>query len=257
MTVAAPPDIERLTREAHGLKRAGRHEEAIALYARVPALAPGAGAAEHNLAGAFCLAERFDEAEAAARRAFTKRLDAPETWLVLGRALQGQTRLDEAATAYGEALRRRPAYGDAVADLAELIWMRTGDAAAACAPIDQAIRTAPLDTGLRINKAKLLEHAGDEVGALQALAEPLASARPDPHVDIVAAQLLIRRDPVRALAHARRAAAAAGGERLAREQRRRQQRRRHCERTRAQNHHNTCAVGKPKRRVRPPSRQSY
>ena len=53
--------------------------------------------------------------------------DAPETWLVLARALQAQSRFDEAEDAYRQALLRRPGYGDALRDLSQLVWMRDAD----------------------------------------------------------------------------------------------------------------------------------
>jgi len=52
-------------------------------------------------------------------------LQAPEAWLVLGRALIGEMRFDDAEAALREAIARRPGYADAHAELAQLIWMRT------------------------------------------------------------------------------------------------------------------------------------
>ena len=57
---------------------------------------PRSAVAEHNLAGALGDLQRFAEYEAATQRAFAKGLDAPETWLVRARALQGLGELDAA-----------------------------------------------------------------------------------------------------------------------------------------------------------------
>src|SRR5438270_13461948 len=82
----------------------------------------------HNLAAAEGDLGHAVQAEAAARRAIALGITAPETRLVLARALQSQRRLDEAERMFEEALSLRPVYGDAHRDLAQLVWMRTGDA---------------------------------------------------------------------------------------------------------------------------------
>src|SRR6187401_789122 len=81
----------------------------------------------HNLAAAEGNLARPREAEAAARQAIALGLPAPETRLVLARALQMQGRLDEAEHMFDAALAKRPDYVDAHRDFAQLIWMRTGD----------------------------------------------------------------------------------------------------------------------------------
>jgi tetratricopeptide (TPR) repeat protein len=198
-----------LTREADAAKAAGRLSEAIGLYARAAQAFPASAVAEHNLAGALGDAARFAEAEARCRAAFAKGLDAPETWLVLGRALQGQRRLDEADAAFREALRRRPAMPDAHRDLAQLIWMRTEDIAAATALLDRAIAAEPGHPVLRLIKAKALEYAGDHAGAYGVLSDA-ARGGDDAVLEAMSADAAVRiGDPAAGLAHAERAAALA------------------------------------------------
>jgi tetratricopeptide (TPR) repeat protein len=74
--------------------------------------------------------------------------------------LLGQLDFTGAEGAYREALKRRPGYYDAHSDLAQLIWMRTEDAAAATAPLDAAIAANPNDLTLLVAKAKALGFAG-------------------------------------------------------------------------------------------------
>jgi uncharacterized protein (TIGR02466 family) len=122
----------------------------------------------HNLAAAEGDLGRATEAEAAARRAIALGIQAPETRLVLARALQLLRRLDEAEQAFAEALRLRPHYVEAHRDLAQLVWMRTARADLALARLESALSAAPNIAGLHVTKSVVLEFAGDEAGALAA-----------------------------------------------------------------------------------------
>ena len=198
-------DHAALYAKAQALKSMRRYDAAIEAYTQATLAAPTSGVAEHNLAGALGDQQRFAESEAAARRALGKGLDAPETWLVHARALQGVGRLDEAELAFGQAINRRPNYMDAHNDLAQLVWMRTADAAAATAAVDAAIRLYPADVGLRVTKAKVISGIADAALAYAVLAETPTKPSPIVQVEVLAAQLAGEFDPPRALAHARRA----------------------------------------------------
>ena len=214
MTTAGA-SLQSLKHEADALKAAGRLPEAIALYARAAELFPGSGAAEHNLAAALGDAARYAEAEAHCRAAFSRGIDAPETWLVLARALQGQRRLDEAEAAYREAIRRRPAMADAHRDLAQLVWMRTEDAAAATAVLDRAIAAEPANPVLQVVKAKALAYAGDHAGAYDVLRAAIARGE-DFVLQAMAADAATRVGEAQAaLAHGERAVALAPAEAFA------------------------------------------
>ena len=210
---AADPaaDLRLLTAYGEALKTLGRLGEAASAYLRAAEAAPGNGAAWHNLAGALGDAHRFSESEAACRQALAAGLEAPETWLVLGRSLTGLGRFDEAEAAFREALRRRAGYGEAHADLAQLIWMRTEDLAAASAHLDVMLKASPLDGGLIIAKAKLVEYAVGPGEAYDALADVFEQLSADPQVQVAAALLAVWRDPAAALIHAQRAVTNSGG----------------------------------------------
>jgi tetratricopeptide (TPR) repeat protein len=139
-------------------------------------LTPSDRVAWHNLAAAEGDLGRVAEAEVAARKAIALGLEAPETRLVLARALQAQRRLDEAEKAFRDAIKRRPSYLDAHRDLAQLVWMRTGSADIALARLDRALREAPGETGLYLVRSTLLEFAGDPEGALAAVEAGLAQS---------------------------------------------------------------------------------
>jgi tetratricopeptide (TPR) repeat protein len=211
---SAAADLNVLSAHAVTLKALGRLDEAIAVNERAVHVAPQSAVAEHNLAGALGDAEHYAASEAATGRAFAKGLDAPETWLVRARALVGQSRYDEADTAYREAISRRSDYVEALAELAQVVWMRSADAAAATAVLDGAIAAHPSHQALRVKKAELLEYAGDIDGAWAGIAEAAARADSEPLTLVVAARLSMRSDPPRALAIARRAAAIAPADRI-------------------------------------------
>ncbi|MEJ8405364.1 putative 2OG-Fe(II) oxygenase [Brevundimonas vesicularis] len=197
-----------LSVQADLMKRAGRLVESAALSQRLVEVRPQSVPAWHNLASTLGDLGRAAEAEVACRAAMSIGGDAPETWLVLARAWQAQSRFEEAEHAYRQALLRRPGYGDALRDLSQLIWMRDADLEGACAPLDAAIAVSPATPLLRQIKAKLLEYAGQGERAYHTLvAGPL-----DGPGELAAAQACLTRDPRRALDHANRAAALAGGE---------------------------------------------
>jgi tetratricopeptide (TPR) repeat protein len=202
-------DLNVLSAYALALKALRRFDESIAVYRRAVTAAPRSAVAEHNLAAALGDAEFLTEAETVARRAFAKGLDAPETWLLLGRALQGQRRFDEAEQAYRQAIGRRPDYADAQAELAQLIWMRTAQIQAAGESLTGAIRAHPADVRLKSAKARLLEYAGEREAAYAELTEAIRWSQSDPSLQVQASHLAAWSDPERALAHADRALALA------------------------------------------------
>jgi len=195
-------DVQLLTVLGAALKGVRRMDEAADTYALAAALSPESGVAEHNLAGAYGDAQRFVESEAAVQRAFEKGLDAPETWLVHARALQGLDDFDAAENAFREAARRRPDYAEALGELAQLIWMRTGDIGQAIEPLDVALGAQPWDAQLSVAKARLLEYGGDSDSAYQVVADAIARQGSVATLEISAATLIAPIDPQRALMHA-------------------------------------------------------
>ncbi len=204
LLATSEPSEAVLSAHAVALRGLGRDEEALTAYRRAGAAFPRSSVAEHNIAAVACDLGRHNEAETAARAAFAKGGDAPETWLTLGRALQGQARFDDAEAAFREALRRRPLYSEAHQALAQLVWMRTEDLTAASAQLDATLAANPSATPLRLIRSGLLDYAGDAEAAYAALtAGPMATGlQADPMVQLAAARAALHLDPVRARAHA-------------------------------------------------------
>jgi tetratricopeptide (TPR) repeat protein len=163
------PDAAVLAAHAAALQASGDQEAALHAYEAAASAAPASGVAQHNIAAVLGDLRRFAEAKAATERAFARGTDAPETWLVHARALVGLGELDAAEAAFEEALARRGDYADAHRDLAQLVWMRTGDAGAALRRLDGAIARAPGALALRLVRAKGLEFVGDLAGAAAAV----------------------------------------------------------------------------------------
>ena len=197
-------NLSLLTYYGLALQAAGRGAEAVEVLTRATKVAPDSAVADHNLAGALMQVQNFVEAETSARRARARGLDAPERWLVWARAVTGQGRLTEGEALYSEAIKRRPTFDKAVAELAHTVWMRSGDREATMAVFDRVFaRTSPTPE-LLMQKAALLDTMGDAVAGYETLQAALA-IKDDPVIHLPAAQLVVHWDPERALIHARRA----------------------------------------------------
>ncbi len=206
-------NAKQLMRLGQQMQASGRPQEAVALYRQAVAAAPESGVAEHNLASALGDSGLWVEAEAHTALAFRKGVDAPETWLIWGRALQAVDRAGEAERAFREALKRRPAYADAHRDLAQQVWMMTGDQQKMLKTLDAALAKAPGDAAMWLVKAQSLETAGDVAGAWETLSA-LSRAQPgDARVSTTASQLALKvGQATEALALASRAMRAAPSE---------------------------------------------
>ncbi|WP_174299883.1 putative 2OG-Fe(II) oxygenase [Caulobacter sp. S45] len=187
---------------ARALKGARRWDEALGIYQRAVRLHPSSGLAEHNVASTLADIGRFSEAEDAALRAQAKGLDAPETWLVLGRSLMNQNSFEAAEAAFAQALRRRPHYLEAHRDSAQLLWMRTGDIGAATVALDRTLASPAVQADLLILKADLLSSAGEVQAAYDLLRRPAQNAPEIVQLSVAAARLAaLLGCPEAALAH--------------------------------------------------------
>jgi tetratricopeptide (TPR) repeat protein len=203
----AGADLSVLSAYALALKANGRLEDSLQAYRRSAKSNPLSAIAEHNVGAAFGDVGRHKEAEAALRRAIAKGGQAPETWAVLGRQLMHLQRWDESMAAYREAVRRNPALSDAQRELAQLIWMRTGDRDATVVALRQAVEANPGDTALAIQLSKAFQYGDREDEAYGVLRDAIAR---QPEIDYgleTAASGLctVRKDSRAALFHAERA----------------------------------------------------
>lgn len=179
--------------------------EAIGAFEKAISTEPHNGSAELGLAIALGESGQTLATEAAARRAIAKGADSAGARYVLGRALFGSHRFDDAEAEFRQALRLQPNDVTAHASLAELIWMKTGDVDAATRELEAGLRRNPAQADLRATKARLLETAGKGLEALDALELGLAGSPNEVTLRVVAAQIAIGNDPARALVHSQRA----------------------------------------------------
>jgi Tfp pilus assembly protein PilF len=157
-------------------------------------LAPQDGAAEFALASILNRLGKEAEAETATRSAIAKGMDDIHSWLLLGRILGKQDRFAEAEAAYRAVVRRDPASPPAQRELAQLIWMQTGDLARARAELDAAPQT-PEIVAITV---RLLQAAGKDEAAYALAA---ARAGRDPGLNILAARAGLGIDPQAADRH--------------------------------------------------------
>ncbi|MEO7149986.1 MAG: tetratricopeptide repeat protein, partial [Rhodanobacteraceae bacterium] len=202
-SVKATPEL--LLLRAQALLAGSKFSEAVSAYQQAIDAAPGNASAEIGLAVALGDSGQHVAAEAAVRGAMAKGLDTPESHFVLARSLLRMDRFDEAEAEFHRALHLRPDYFAAHTNLAEMIWMRTGNAEAASLELDATLHANPDLKTLRTLKAKLLEAAGDPQGALAELDAGLALSGDSAELHIAAAQTALKCDASRALKHAEHA----------------------------------------------------
>jgi len=199
---------------AAALKTLGDKAGSLAQYQAAAKLAPNDPIAAHNIAAGFGDMGRDQDAVAEAERALRLGGRAPETLLVLGRGLQGLRQFDHAKQAFEAALSVRPNYAEALRDLSHLIWMSTGDASAALAPVDQALIQAKGQGDLLLVKLRLLSHIHGEAAALALARTEIAIIGQDPRLALEFSWLLLKDAPADALAIAQQLVARFPTERL-------------------------------------------
>ncbi|HJP97157.1 MAG TPA: putative 2OG-Fe(II) oxygenase [Rhodanobacteraceae bacterium] len=148
--------------------------------------------------------DKSGEAEGIVREQMARHGETPEATFVLGRALMGLSRFDEAETAFRKVVQARPEHQQAQTNLMELVWMRSGDIHDASRAIDRALRSRPDLAGLRISKARLLMSARRPVEALELIDEGLALGGRQPALLKAASTIALEIDGNRALDYATR-----------------------------------------------------
>jgi len=199
------PDV--VLARAQALFGLRRIPEAIGAFRSAVNAAPNDGRAALGLASALGANQEPEATEAAARQALAKGADAAEAHFLLARALLAQGRHEESDTELRTVIRVRPDHVMAHTNLAELLWMRTGDADLAAADLDKALLEFPGNVELRTFKSKLLQWAGRPSAGLSVIEEALQRDPGNPALHLAAAQTALRCDVAASLRHARLAIA--------------------------------------------------
>jgi tetratricopeptide (TPR) repeat protein len=166
-----PPTREQLIRQATSFRAARQHDEAANAWKKAIAVSPDEPALYHNWAAALGDLHRHAEAALAIEAGFAKGLNAHQSYLVLARAKAGMLSLGEASEAYRRYLSSASEDVTAHAELAELVWMQTGDVGKSLEALDDALARLPEQVGLIVTRCRLIGEMGDrhaEYAGLQA-----------------------------------------------------------------------------------------
>jgi tetratricopeptide (TPR) repeat protein len=159
--------LQDLTRDANTLKAQGRIGEAISVYQDAVRAFPASAVALHNLAAAYGDARNYVDADRVAAMAMQAGLNAPETLLVRARARFGMNDFAGAEATYRAIIERQPENGAARMELAQMVWMRTGDGTATLAVFDPPAGVpVPVEVYLGFLKAQALEFMNAPAEAL-------------------------------------------------------------------------------------------
>jgi Flp pilus assembly protein TadD len=123
--------------------------EADSMIALAGELSPGSPSITYMLVMLRMDQERWDEAEALLRGLDAQGVRDARLPFLLGRALEGQGRLDEAEAAYRRSLAVAPGFFDSMRSLFSLLWTSKKDRASAVKVLDQWVAQHPDDQRMR------------------------------------------------------------------------------------------------------------
>lgn len=178
--------LNELTDDARALKTEGRHVEALEVLGSMVESAPDNVAVLHNYAAVLGEAGRNREAVEVMRKAFSKGLNAPESWLVFGRVLSGNRDFDEAESTFRHLVQMNPVNPDAHLELAQLIWMKTGDRDQALALLNETLLANPTSGPLHLARAQIYGQTGDHDTEYAVLKEAARLSGGDPLLELAA-----------------------------------------------------------------------
>lgn len=209
--VAAPvclsgrADAELFAQHVAALVALGRHEEAVAGYRAIVGASPNNLAASHALALALNAAGQYEEAERVAQQTLTRGYQPAALYHTHARSLTARGSLDRAELALRECLQRDPRLTEAHNNLAQLVWMRTGDVAQTTEMLDRALQTFANDDALWATKAAILQGAGDARAAYACLSQRTSRPGASPMLSVRAGLAALEFDPPTALDLAQKA----------------------------------------------------
>jgi tetratricopeptide (TPR) repeat protein len=211
LAVAAPlcasgkADAELSAQHIAALAALGRQADAVSGYRTLADAAPDNREAAHALAIALNAANQHDEAARVAHRALSHGNRSAALYNTYARSLIAQGHLDRAEAALSDCLQLEPRLVEAQNNLAQLIWMRTGDLGQTTAALDRALQTFDSEDALWAAKAAILQAGGDARAAYACLAPRVARARTPPMLLIRAGLAALEFDSAIALVLAERA----------------------------------------------------
>jgi tetratricopeptide (TPR) repeat protein len=211
LAVAAPlctsgkADAELAAQHIAALNSLGRQDEAVAGYRGLVAAAPDNLGMAHAFAMALNAANKHEEAASVAQRAVSLGNRSAALYNTYARSLIAQGALERAEAVLRECVEAEPRLIDAQNNLAQLIWMRTGDLAQTTAPLDRALQAFGNEDALWAAKAALLQGGGEPHSAYACLAARVSRAQSPPMLLVRAGLAALEFDSAKALELAERA----------------------------------------------------
>jgi predicted Zn-dependent protease len=211
LQVAAPlsqsgkADADLAAQHIAALAALGRQEEAVAGYRGLTAAQPDNLEVAHALAIALNAANQHEEAARVARQTLARGCKSAALYNTYARSLIAQGERARAEAVLNECVALEPRLIEAQNNLAQLIWMRTGDINQATAPLDRALQTFDNDDALWAAKAAIVQGGGDARAAYACLAPRVARAHAPPMLLVRAGLAALEYDSASAVDLAQRA----------------------------------------------------
>jgi tetratricopeptide (TPR) repeat protein len=211
LAVAAPlctsgkADAELAAQHIAALNAVGRQDEAVAGYRALVGAAPDNLGMAHALAMALNAANQHDETVAIAQHALSRGYPSAALRNTYARSLIAQGAFDRAEAVLRECVDLDPRLIDAQNNLAQVIWMRTGDLAQATVPLGRALQAFGNEDALWAAKAAILQGGGDPQAAYACLAARVGRAQSPPMLLVRAGLAALEFDSASALDLAERA----------------------------------------------------
>jgi uncharacterized protein (TIGR02466 family) len=211
LAVAAPlcasgkADAELFAQHIAALAALGRQADAVSGYRALAQAAPNNVEIAHALAIALNAANQQDEAARVAQQALSRGSQSVALYNTYARSLIAQGDLERAESVLRDCVRLEPRLAEAQNNLAQLIWMRSGDLAQTTAEIDRGLQTFDSEDALWAAKAAILQAGGDARAAYECLAPRVARAGTPPMLFIRAGLAALEFDSAIALGLAERA----------------------------------------------------
>jgi tetratricopeptide (TPR) repeat protein len=183
----------------------GRQADAVSGYRALAQAAPNNVEVAHALAIALNAANQQDEAARVAEQALSRGGKSVALYNTYARSLIAQGNFERAESVMRDCVQLEPRLAEAQNNLAQLIWIRTGDLAQATAPLDRALQDFGNEDALWAAKAAILQAGGDARAAYACLAPRVARSQTPPMLLVRAGLAALEFDPTVALVLAERA----------------------------------------------------
>lgn len=211
LAVAAPlcmsgaADADLSAQHIAALGALGRQADAVSGYRALAHAAPDNVEVAHALAIALNAANQPDEAARVAGQVLARGAKSVALYNTYARSLIAQGDFARAESVLRDCVQLEPRLTEAQNNLAQLIWMRTGDLAQATAPLDRALQDFGNEDALWAAKAAILQGGGDAEAAYACLAARVSRAHSPPMLLIRAGLAALEFDSAGALSLAERA----------------------------------------------------